>query len=61
MAYLKIVILQIESIVPRYKFGVSWNPSGSLEDEQAQWIFLGLKLIKNCETIQNASEFEVTH
>ena len=44
MAYLKIVILQIESIVPRYKFGVSQNPSGSLQDEPAQWILLGLKL-----------------
>ena len=44
MAYLKIVILQIESIVPRYKFGVSSNPSGSLEDEPAQWILLGLKV-----------------
>ena len=44
MAYLKIIILQIESIVPRYKFGVSYNPSGSLEDESAQWILLGLIL-----------------
>ena len=42
MAYLKIVILQIEGIVPRYKFGVSWNPSGWLEDEPAQWMVLGL-------------------
>ena len=45
MAYLKIVILQIESIVPRYKFGVSQNPSGSLEDEPAQWILLGLNVL----------------
>ena len=32
----------IESIVPRNKFGVSWNPSGWLEDKPAQWMVLGL-------------------